>query len=164
MLNLPAVICLCTYWWLGLKRRVWPHIATRPVCFCMATTSSAPLKLSASGISTCTCLPAFMQAMDCSACICVGVHSITASTSLSARLSARLVLAWAMPYLAAISLVFSRSRLISETTSTPSIFLMPSRCLMPKAPAPARATLMVLLIYLFSKIRWPTAVLLAGTW
>jgi malonyl CoA-acyl carrier protein transacylase len=32
-----------------------------------------------------------MQAMACSACICVGVHRITASTSGSARLSARSV-------------------------------------------------------------------------
>src|SRR3990167_3298452 len=146
MLKRPAVISLFTYWWLGLKRRVWPHIEARPVCFCSATTSSAPLRLSASGISTCTCLPALRQARVCSACICVGVHRMTASTSLSARLSARSVVTWAMPYFAATSLVLSRSRLISETTSTSSMFLMPSRCLMPKAPAPARATLMVLLM------------------
>ncbi len=28
--------CLCTHWWLGLKRRVWPAMATRPVSFCTA--------------------------------------------------------------------------------------------------------------------------------
>ena len=35
---------------------------------------------------------------------------------------------------------------------------------MPKAPAPASATLIVLLISAFSRIRWPTAVFDAGTW
>ena len=90
MLNSPAVILLCTHWWLGLKRRVWPTIATRPLAFCAAATASAPCRLSANGISTCTCLPAFRQAMLCSACICVGVHRMTASTSFSARLSAEL--------------------------------------------------------------------------
>jgi hypothetical protein len=46
------------------------------------------------------------------------------------------------------------------------MFLMPSRCLMPKAPAPASATLMVMEVFLIrvSRIRWPTAVLDAGTW
>ena len=33
-------------------------MATRPVFFCFSTTASASLRLSASGISTCTCLPA----------------------------------------------------------------------------------------------------------
>src|SRR5690606_20844913 len=51
-----------------------------------------------------------------------------------------------MPYLAATSLVLSRSRLMSDTTSTPSMFRMPSRCLMPNAPAPARATLMLMFL------------------
>jgi len=36
--------------------------------------------------------------------------------------------------------------------------------LMPKAPAPASATLMLLVIYVFSRMRWPTAVFEAGTW
>ena len=31
MLNAPALIFWFTYWWLGLKRRVWPHIATLSV-------------------------------------------------------------------------------------------------------------------------------------
>src|SRR3990167_7170286 len=146
MLNSPAVIFLCTYWWLGLKRRVWPHMATRPVCFCRATTFSPSASTSHSGISTCTCLPASRQAMVWLACICVGVHKMTASTSLMARLSARSVVTCLMPYLSATSWVLARSRLMRETTSTPSMFLIPSRCLMPKAPAPASATLMVLLI------------------
>src|SRR5215467_12603631 len=71
---------------------------------------------------------------------------MTASTSFSARLSARSVEEWAIPYLAAISLVGSSRRPISDTTSTPSMFLMPSRCLMPNAPAPASATLIALAI------------------
>src|SRR5664279_2722009 len=84
-----------------------------------------------------------MQAIACSACICVGVQRMTASTSGSRRLSARSVEAWAMPYLVATSWVGLSLRPTSDTTSTPSMFLMPSRCLMPKAPAPARATLML---------------------
>jgi hypothetical protein len=81
-----------------------------------------------------------------------------------ARLSARSVVTCGMPYLSATSRVLSRSRLIRLTTSTSGMRLMPSRCLMPKAPAPASATLMVMLPYAFSRIRWPTAVLDAGTW
>src|SRR5689334_621024 len=87
-----------------------------------------------------------MQASAWLACICVGVQRMTASTSFSARLSARSVEAWAMPYLAAISLVGSSRRPTSDTTSTPSMFLIPSRCRMPNAPAPASATLIVLAI------------------
>src|SRR3569832_1473848 len=85
-----------------------------------------------------------MLVIDCAACICVGVQRMTASTSGSARLSVSSVETCAMPYLAATSLVGSILRPTSETTSTPSMFLMPSRCLMPNAPAPARATLIVL--------------------
>src|SRR5450756_2821205 len=144
MLKSPATIFRRTHWWLGLKRRVWPHIATSPLFFCRSTTACASPSESASGISTWTCLPAFRQAIDCSACIWVGVHRITASTSFSARLSARSVETWAMPYLAATSLVGSSRRPTRDTTSTPSMFLMPSRCLMPNAPAPASATLIVL--------------------
>src|SRR5262249_35356976 len=88
--------------------------------------------------------PAFMQAIACAACIWVGVHRMTASTSRRARLSARSVETCARPYLAATSLVGPSLRPTSDTASTPSMFLMPSRCLMPNAPAPASATLMVL--------------------
>src|SRR5215468_3086584 len=116
-------------------------MATSPVFFCRSTTACASASESASGISTCTCLPAFMQASAWLACICVGVQRMTASTSFSARLSARSVEACLMPYLSATSLVGSSLRPTSETTSTPSIFLMPSRCRMPNAPAPASATL-----------------------
>ena len=57
-----------------------------------------------------------------------------------AKLSAKSVVTWPMPYLSATSRVLSKSRLISDTTSTPSMFLIPSKCLMPNAPAPASAT------------------------
>src|SRR5689334_14493920 len=87
-----------------------------------------------------------MQASAWFACIWVGVQRMTASTSFSARLSARSVEACSMPYFAAISLVGSSLRPTSDTTSTPSMFLMPSRCLMPNAPAPASATLIALAI------------------
>src|SRR5215510_9475717 len=141
MLNSPATIFLRTHWWLGLKRRVWPHIATRPVFFCRSSTARASASESASGISTCTCLPAFMQSSAWLACICVGVQRMTASTSFSARLSASSVETCLTPYLSATSLVGSSLRPTSDTTSTPSMFLMPSRCRMPNAPAPASATL-----------------------
>src|ERR1700733_6592064 len=42
-----------------------------------------------------------------------------------------------MPYLAAMPRVGSSSRPTSEKTSTPSIFLIASRCFWAKAPAPA---------------------------
>src|SRR6185369_9327003 len=71
---------------------------------------------------------------------------MTASTSFSARLSARSVETCLMPYLSAISFVGSSLRPTSDTTSTPSMFLMPSRCLIPNAPAPASATLIALAI------------------
>ena len=70
---------LCTNWWLGLKRRVWPPIATSPVFFCIATTASASFRLSARGISTCTCLPASRHCSAWAACIWVGVARMTAS-------------------------------------------------------------------------------------
>jgi hypothetical protein len=48
----PARILRRTHWWLGLKRRVWPTIATLPDAFCAASTASASFSESASGIST----------------------------------------------------------------------------------------------------------------
>ena len=128
-------------------------MATKPFSLAKETTDSASFQLSAKGISTCTCLPAFKQAMLWAACICVGVHKITASTSGNAKLSSNFVVTCWMPYLLATSLVFSNSRLIRETTSTPSICLMPSKCLMPKAPAPASATFIVLDMWWFSEIK-----------
>src|SRR5262245_49240333 len=117
-------------------------MATSPVFFCRSATACASASESASGISTCTCLPAFMQASAWLACICVSVQRMTASTSFSARLSASSVETCLIPYLFATSLVGSSLRPTSDTTSTPSMFLMPSRCLMPNASAPASATLM----------------------
>ena len=148
MLNSPATIRLCTHWWLGLKRRVWPHIATRPVCFCSCDhrLRRPPASRRAGSRPARACRPSGRRCA-CAACICVGVHRITASTSGSARLSARSVVTCADAVLVARPPRSCRSsRPTSETTSTPSMFLMPSRCLMPKAPAPASATLMVLLV------------------
>jgi hypothetical protein len=71
-----------------------------------------------------------------------GVHRITASTSCRSG-SARSVQACAMPYLAAICRVSSSRRPTRLTTSTPAMFFRPSRCFSPKAPAPARAILML---------------------
>src|ERR1700735_5246085 len=50
-----------------------------------------------------------------------------------------------MPYLRATSSACSSRRLTRAVTSTPSISARPSRCLMPKAPAPATAIRMGLL-------------------
>src|SRR5574337_1241126 len=144
MWNSPATTRRRTHWWLGLKRRVWPHIATLPERCASATTASPSASASHSGISTCTCLPASRQACACAACICVGVHRITASTSAIASASARSVATWAMRYLSATARVLASSRPTSETTSTPSICAIASRCLMPNAPAPASATLIVM--------------------
>src|ERR1700752_548800 len=121
-------------------------MAMSPVCLLRSTTACASRRESASGISTCTCLPAFMQAIPCVACLCLGGNRMTASTCDNARLLARSVATCGMPYLTATSLVASSWRPTSDITSTPSMFLMPSRCLMPNAPAPASATLIALAI------------------
>jgi hypothetical protein len=47
------------------------------------------------------------------------------------------------PYLLATSWACSSRRLTTEVTVTPSIAVRASRCLMPKAPAPARAMRMI---------------------
>ena len=79
--------------------RVAAH-ATSPVCFCeLGRRPRASVELSASGISTCTCLPAFRHAIVCAACICVGVHRMTASTPGRARLRRGRWWRAAMPYL-----------------------------------------------------------------
>src|SRR5579863_7543818 len=114
----------------------------RPVSCCTRCTSCASAQLSATAISTWTCLPARIAAMDCRACNWVGVHKMTASTSSLASTSSRSVPACPMPYLRATSSACSRRRLITEVTVTPSMFARPSRCLMPKAPVPARAIFM----------------------
>ena len=102
-------------------------------------------------------------AMLCSAWSAVGVASTTASMSPIASTSARSVVACSTPYSSANARVRSSSLPTTATTSTPSMFRMASMCLAPNAPAPARATLIAVSCQ-FSRIRLPTAVLLAGTW
>ena len=66
---------------------------TRPVSTWVAATRWASVNESASGISICTCLPARIVAMACSACSCVGVAKMTASTSGEAKTSSNDVVA-----------------------------------------------------------------------
>ena len=96
----PAPIRWWIHWCDGLKRRVCPTMQTRPVSCCTRSTACASAQLSASGISTCTCLPARIAAIACAACSCVGVQRMTASTSSRASTSARSVVACSMPYFA----------------------------------------------------------------
>src|SRR5215469_1417184 len=135
----PARMRRRTHWCDGLNRRVCPTMQTLPVSCCTRWTSCASGQLSATGISTCTCLPARIAAMAWPACSWVGVHKITASTSSRASTSARSVVAWPTPYLRATSSACSMRRLTMEVTVTPSMFCRPSRCLVPKAPVPASA-------------------------
>ena len=93
MRSSPDSILRCTHWCDGLNRRVWPTMQTSPVSFCTASTAWASAQLSANGISTWTCLPARIAAIDCAACIWVGVHRMTASTSSLASTSSSSVLA-----------------------------------------------------------------------
>src|SRR5215813_1461998 len=135
----PAPIRRWIHWCEGLNRRVCPAMQTRPVSRCTRSTSCASAQLSASGISTWTCLPARIAAMACRACSWVGVHRMTASTSSRARTSSRSVEAWPIPYFLATSSACSSLRLTTDVTVTPSMTARPSRCLVPKAPAPASA-------------------------
>src|SRR6516162_9587647 len=138
----PARMRRRTHWCDGLNRRVWPAMQTLPVSCWTRLTSCASAQLSATGISTCTCLPARIAAIDCAACSWVGVHKMTASTSSRARTSSRSVVACPTPYFRATSSACSSRRLTTAVTVTPSMFARPSRCLMPKAPVPASATRM----------------------
>src|SRR6266536_1612991 len=113
----PVAMRRWIHWCDGLNRRVCPTIHVRPVSPCTRSTSSASAQLSASGISTWTCLPARIAAMACCAWSGVGVHRMTASTSLRAR--------------------------------------RPSRCLTPKAPAPASAIRMCLVLFLAGLVGGP---------
>ena len=70
----PAPIRRWIHWCDGLNRRVCPAMQTRPVSRCTRSTCCASGQLSASGISTWTCLPARIAAMACRACSWVGVH------------------------------------------------------------------------------------------
>src|ERR1039458_9051582 len=64
---------------------------------------------------------------------------MTASTSGDATTSSNSVLAVGAPYWSATSRAWSSRRLTTATISAPSMRARASRCLMPKAPAPARA-------------------------
>ncbi len=86
-----------------------------------------------------------MQAIACSACICVGVPG-----SPRRRRRARALRRARCPKARAPYLAANFGRLLGaarddETISTPSMFCRPSRCFSPKAPAPARAMRMRLL-------------------
>src|SRR5262245_32212123 len=121
---------------------------TSPVSRWTRPTSCASAQLSASGISTWTCLPARIAAIACRACSWVGVHRMTASTSSRARTPSRSVEAWATPYFRATSSACSSLRLTTDVTVTPSMTARPSRCLVPKTPAPASAIRMRLVLFL----------------
>src|SRR5580700_37091 len=118
----------------------------RPLSCCTRRTSCASAQLSASGISTWTCLPARIAAMACAACSWVGVHKMTASTSSLSSAMSRLVEACATPYFSATSSACSSLRLITQVTVTPSMSARASRCLRPNAPAPATAMRMGLVL------------------
>ena len=102
----------------------------------------------------------------CSACICVGVASTTASTSSSARLSARSVVTCSMPYL--LGDLTGRLELCgptTETTRTSSIWLHRVEVLDAEGSGSGEGDVDGHGGSLDSlRMRWPTAVLLAGTW
>ena len=110
-----------------LVRRVEPagvpdHADQAGLLLHLVDLAARPAQLSASGISTWTCLPARIAAMACCACSWVGVHRMTASTSSRARTSSRSVEAWSAPYFRATSSACSSLRLTTDVTVTPSMF------------------------------------------
>src|SRR5690348_2054323 len=109
----------------------------RPVSFWARASASASARLSATGISICTCLPERRHWMPCCACICVGVARMAASTPGCARHSSSRVDQCGMRYFCATSRVESALPPASVTISMPGIFWMASMCLMPNAPWPA---------------------------
>src|ERR1700719_4243938 len=78
-----------------------------------------------------------------SACICVGVARITASTPGCFRLSARAAVQCGIPNFLAPSSVPAGLPPASLTTSIPSIFAIASRCFTPNAPCPATQIFML---------------------
>ena len=94
-----------------------------------------------------------------------GVARITASTPGLLQASARSVVQCGILNSSATALVASGRPPASETTSTPAMFAIASRCFMPNAPWPASSDLHVELPIprAFSRIMWPTAVFEAGT-
>lgn len=121
-----------------MKRRVWPHMATVSVR-CWARTFSPSASTSHRGFPP-ACAARFQAGDGLAGVHLRGVQRITASTSLIARLSARFCGDVLDSVFIGHFLGFCQvGVLMRETTARPNI-LMPSRCLMPKAPAPARAT------------------------
>src|ERR1035438_3454844 len=80
---------------------------------------------------------------------------MTASTSSRASASSRSTEAWTAPYFRATSWACSSLRLTTEVTVTPSMAVRASRCLMPKAPAPASAIRMCLVLFLAGRVGGP---------
>src|ERR1700693_5465328 len=78
-----------------------------------------------------------------SACICVGVARITASTPGCFRLAARSEVQCGIPNFLATSSVLAGLPPASVTTSIPSIFSIASRCFSPNAPCPATPIFML---------------------
>src|ERR1700693_3274539 len=78
-----------------------------------------------------------------SACICVGVARITASTPGCFRLAARSEVQCGIPNFLATSSVPAGLPPASVTTSIPSIFAIASRCFTPNAPCPATQIFML---------------------
>ena len=122
----PAAIFWWIHWWLGLKRRVWPPIPTRPVCLLRRDERLRVGEAVGDGDLDLHVLAGLQAlAIPCAACIWVGVQRMTASTSGRARLSASSVVTWPMPKRLATSCVSSRRRPTIETTLTPSISRAP---------------------------------------
>src|SRR5579863_4564028 len=96
-----------------------------------------------------------MQSIAWAACRPVGVHKMTASTSTRARASSRLTVACGAPYFSATCSAWSSRRLTTDVTVTPSMSARASRCLMPKAPAPASAIRMRLILFLAGVLDGP---------
>src|ERR1035438_10875109 len=80
---------------------------------------------------------------------------MTASTSSRASASSRSTEALTAPYFRATSWACSSLRLTTEVTVTPSMAVRASRCLMPKAPAPASAIRMWLVLRRAGRVGGP---------
>ena len=144
--------------------RVPDHADQAGLASAIRSTASASPQLSASGISTCTCLPAFMH---CDRLLRVHLRRRAqnrrrrrplATARRSARSSrARCRTSSRLPASARVR------RPTSDTTSTPSIFLIASRCFCAERAGAGDDDLHDAAHRPFSRIRWPTAVFEAGT-
>src|SRR5690348_6783608 len=122
-------------------------MAMTPVCCATCWISSLSASVSAIGISISTCLPARIVSIACLACTCVGLARIIASSPGCLRLSVRLVVQCGIFHFLATSSVPAGRPPAKVITSMPGIAWIASRCLMPKAPWPARPTFMAILSY-----------------